>query len=312
MNLQYSERAQNQKVSTDADQVEVDAIKYGSSPIDNGLSDEHMASAMDEFFEDEAHQDQWFEQDLATDSFAGKIRSEILRRVEILGDAYPFKINRNSLVPKDEEFLTYKFCLCVSLQKDISSRTYKALPHTFELMALEYSRIHLGPHAKAIHTGWPRTAGQPTKFKELAQFINENTSEWFWGPDDGLEDDDSNRIKDGGVDFITWLSFPEGFPGQLFITGQCACGNDWKSKPFEANPKNYKKWFNPVTWIDPVQAFCTPFSLVEAYIKEMSDTAGLIYERHRFSALAKDYEHQLPEDLRESMRNCIKIFFDNN
>lgn len=309
MNLNYAERAQNQKVSTDADQVEIDAIRYGNAPIDSGLADDHMASAMDEFYEDETRQEHWFEQDLATDSFAGKIRAEILRRIKILGDAYPFTIEDNSLSPKDGEFLTYKFCLCVSLQKDLVSKRYKLFPHTFELMSLEYSRAHLGPNARAIHTGWPREPGQPTKFKELVKFINQNTSEWFWGPDEGIEDDDSNRIKDGGVDFITWLSFPEGSPGQLFITGQCACGNDWKSKPHEANPKNYKKWFNPISWIEPLQAFCTPFALVEAHIKEMTDVAGIIYERNRFSGLAKNYERELPESVITKMRECVKIYF---
>ena len=309
--MQFADRKRDQGFSTDADQVEITSVKYGNANIDSGLFDETIASAYDDF-QDEDFEGEWFQRDVASDSAAGGIFSEIERRKNMLGDAYPFNIQDNALIFRpDVNSLTYRFCLVVSSQTNITSRPFNRMPRAFEQVSRLYTQFHFGPYAKSTHTGWPRVDGQPKLFREMVRVLNQETGEWWWGPDEGLENTDANPIKDCGIDFVTWLDSPDGTPGKLFITGQCACGDDWPKKYADVQRARYARWFRPPTLYNaPVKAICVPFALVPHYVREATEEAGIVYERIRFTLLAKDHEEHLPEALRVEMQSCIDMLIE--
>lgn len=307
MNLNYASKALNQRLSTDADQVEWKAYKFGQTNVDGGLDDDHMAGAMDDF-EGDHGLDDWAENDIANDSAAGGIYVELESRVKLLGDAYPFTLIDNTLIYKNNQLYTYIFCLAVSLQRNITKGEFVLLPRAFELLACEFASCHFGPYANSVHTGWPRSdVDMPKTFKGLADYLNELTGEWTWGPEDGLTDQDSNKIKDAGIDFITWLDTPDRRKGKFYITGQCACGNDWDTKFNDIRPEKYNRWFHPVSWVPAVTAFCTPYRLVDSNLMDASKQAGIVYDRIRLASLSIQCEAHLPVSILEKMKKSIDL-----
>lgn len=299
-----------QEASTNADQVEFDAYKTGMVNIDSGIDDELMADALDDYYETghdpyDENRDvpAWMDRDVANDTAAGDIIQEIDRRASLLGEAYPFVRDRNSLMLRENyELYTYLFCLFVS----VKAGSFVAQSRVFERLSSELSKVHIGPFGNTMHTGWPREAGAPANFEEFYRIVSERTGEWNWGPDTGLDEQEKNVIKDAGIDFISWLESPDKSRGKLFICGQCACGNDWNTKFHDAEPSKYRHWFNPPYLVAPaVKAFCTPFLLCRSNIENASRHAGLVYERTRLVLLAKDNEHNLSPELRSSLRDCI-------
>lgn len=307
MAVHFGNRNVEQKLSQDADEVEVEALRLGSATIDSGIADERIASALDDFQSDSG-EFEWMERDVANDNAVSGISAELIKRSEVLGDAYPFVIEGNQIYPKPGyELLTYKFCLLTSYAKDITTGPYTKLPRTFELVAKEYNQAHFGPFAKSFHTGWPRKPEEPKKFQDLAEKLHEETREWFWHPQIGLSGEDSYYIKDGGIDYITWLEMPDERCGKLFVLGQCACGKDWNTKFGDVSLETLSYWFNPISWVKPIKAFSTPYALVEGYLFDASQQAGIVYDRLRLSKLALVYEDGLEGSLKTSVQECIDL-----
>jgi len=304
----FENKNHHQRLSGDADQVEIDAVRLGSATIDSGIQDELIAGVMDDFINDDGDQMEWAERDMANDSATTGIVGEINRRVQTLGELYPFSVEGNSLRPKDDfDSITYKYCLAISVQTQISKTPFTLLPRTFELVAKDFCAAHFGPYAKSEHTGWPRSRDdQPKIYKDLAECLNKLTKEWIWKPAEGLTNQDSRHIKDNGIDFITWLESPDEEPGKLFILGQCACGEDWTEKYNDIDVKRLTDWFSPL-WVEPVKAFCTPYALVQANIWDAGRSAGLVYDRLRITALSGNFEGKLPDSLLQSMRDCVDL-----
>ena len=72
---EYSARKFEQKAEFNADQVEMEAVRRGSSNADHGLYDESVAGALDDFEHerDEAVALDWHERDLALDDAVGAV-----------------------------------------------------------------------------------------------------------------------------------------------------------------------------------------------------------------------------------------------
>lgn len=298
----FRDKGMLQRLSNDADQAEFEAIKEGTSTFESGFSDDHIASNMDDF-EIEGDLPEWQLKDVANDTAVGGLYEELIRRQSLMGDNYPFIIDGNSIEPHTSIQLTYKFCLAIC---NVNVNEYIDFPRIFELVAMEYIRIYLGDFARSLHTGWPRNSSGSKKFSEFAKYLHDETGEWLWGPDATLVDEDSNYIKDCGIDFIAWLETPDQRLGRLFFLGQCACGNDWNTKFEDITKTKYERWFNPATYVSPAVTFCTPFSIVDGYLYQASQEAGLVFDRSRIALLASRYEHMLPKALIKQMEDCIK------
>ncbi len=123
---------QAQKLVHDADQVEFKSMQFGSAVVDAGSYDERIADANDDYtFQDGIDRPQWQEEDLTLDSFVGGIHEEINRRIDLMGNSYPFKLNQNNLQYKGAGQGFYEFLLSICNTNDFSGK-YKYLPVLFE------------------------------------------------------------------------------------------------------------------------------------------------------------------------------------
>ena len=308
----YSLRHQKQRSAADADQAEFLAIRNGASPPDAGIYDERVAGAMD----DHEHYDEigatvWQEDDLKYDDAVGMVHEEIERRRETLGSAYPFQIHHGKIeyVPNDN--LIYEFLLAICNASTLTEGEYVELPRVFERLSARLIAAYLGDGARFLHTGAPRDKEIGISFKDAMNTVASETSEWEWGPDEGLPDEPKNG--DSGCDFVAWPKAPDNRPiGQLFFLGQCACGNDWNTKLNDLTVKKLGKWFNPLSIVDPVRCFTTPHHITDAMLKEASREGGYVFDRARLVSIGHACKKETVEaSIKDEMKDLIELVVQN-
>ena len=100
----------------------------------------------------------------------------------------------------------------------------------------------------------------------------------------------------------------DGKIGQLFVLGQCACGNDWQTKFNDLTIKGLSKWFNPLSIVEPVRCFSTPFHVTDAMLREASREGGIVFDRARLVRLsrlvAKD---RIEPEIHSKMNRLIEL-----
>lgn len=308
----YGLRHQKQRSAADADQAEFLAIKNGSSAPDAGIYDERVAGAMDDHErQDEIDAESWQEEDLKYDDAVGRVHEEIERRCETLGPAYPFEIHSGGInyVPNDN--LIYEFLLAICNANTLTKGKYVRLPRVFERLSARLIAAYLGDGTRFLHTGAPRDKEIGISFKDAMNTVASETSEWKWGPDEGLPDEPQNG--DSGCDFVVWPKPPDNRQiGQLFFLGQCACGNDWDTKLSDLTVKNLGKWFNPLSIVDPVRCFTTPHHITDAMLKEASREGGYIFDRARLVGIGHACKKLTVEvSIQNEMRNLIDLVVHN-
>lgn len=287
MDNPYSNRRFEQRICGDADQAEFSAILRGSTVADSGIYDDRIAGALDDFEHpmDEAIGLDWHQRDLQADDAVGDILEEINRRQAILGDAYPFLVDGNGIMYMPSESGIYEFCLAASVQKDISTAPFNKIPKAFERISALIVQRFLGEPAEALHTGAPRDA-PIVRFDAAMAKLHDLTGEWVWNPEDGLPTEQAMN-GDEGLDFVVWKGLGDQRMGKLFITGQCACGDNWEKKLRDLDFDRLRKWFHPMTRIDPVRSMTLPIFLSEGNMDEAQRLAGLVFDRGRLTNLSK-------------------------
>lgn len=308
----YVLRHQEQRSAADADQAEFLAIRNGSSLTDAGIYDERVAGAMD----DHEHHDPnagepWQVEDLKYDSAVGRVHEEIERRSETLGAAYPFQLHGGTINHIPNGNLIYEFLLAICNAGTLTTGGYVGLPRVFERISARLVAAHLGEGARFLHTGAPRDKEIGVSFKDAMVTLANETSEWQWGPDDGLPEEPQNG--DSGCDFVVWPKPPDDRPiGQLFFLGQCACGNDWVNKLNDLTIKKLGKWFNPLSVVDPVRCFATPHHVTDAMLKEASREGGYLFDRARLVRIGHACnEETLEATIQRKMRDLIELVVQN-
>lgn len=285
-NVHWHERGKLLSASKNADQSELLAMKLGVAPLDYGVQDDIVA---DEHHADlSEHGYVWQDEELALDQAVGPVVAEIDRRSIILGDYYPFKRVGASLHYKESQTLIYEFCLVTSLQKQLSVSPYNKLPVFFELIATEAVRFFLGGDAKGFRTGWPSHDHEerPAGLKDMLGKLSSLCGEFVWRPRFS-SDEDPNGPKDEGMDFVVWKPIDPRL-GQLFLLGQCSCGDDWDCKLNDLDVKRLERWVNPVTYVDCVRAFAVPHHIPGHLIfADVSTRAGLTFDRVRLTKIAE-------------------------
>ena len=287
----WDERGVLFKPSKNADEAELNALKRGVTPIDVGLADDIIA--------DEHHSDlpehgyTWRDEEFALDMATGPVIQEIDRRISLGAASYPFVREGNSLHYNPSETLIYELCLETSLQKNLSSKPFNQLPILFELVVTEVAKCYLGHSAEGIRTGAPshNPIERPTNFKALMERVNELTKgEFPWIPTVHLKDGESPTApKDEGLDFVVWKPFGDFRMGQLFILGQCACGDDWESKFNDLQVERLERWINPVSIAKFLRAFSVPHHIPgHAIFSDVCRRAGITFDRLRISKVAEE------------------------
>ncbi|WP_237930470.1 hypothetical protein [Buttiauxella sp. S19-1] len=311
--MSYGLRSKLQRFSSDADQAEFNALLDMNAAIDSAIEDDKIAGTIyDEMDELENFSDEeWMREDQGKDELVGQVAEHIQWRQDILKDFYPFEYQGNHLTLKENPSPVYLFCLCVSLANNLTSGDNVKLPRYFELMAGKLFTKFFSSHAKHLHTGWPRSDGNPKSYKELAEKLNKsissNTIEWSWKVQHGLKDEDAIRIKDCGVDFVSWVDFLDERDGRLFALGQCACGNDWPTKFNDIKIAKLNPWFHPLTFTKCIKVFSTPYILVNEMMREASSEAGVVFDRVRLTIAYEKFKSEfldMPHDLNGLIDLC--------
>lgn len=281
----YSLRHLHQRAAHNADQAEFAAMLVGSTVVDVGIYDDRVAGAMDDFNpDDNTVQADWHRLDIEYDTAVGDIGQEIIRRASIMGDAYPFLLEGGGLDHQPSINRVYEFCLAICNAPNITSNPFTQLPRTFERLSAHIIQLYLGPHSESLHTGWPRDVAVGVKFKDAMLRLNKESGEWVWGPGPGLPSEPSGG--DAGADFVAWKQALDGRTGQLFVLGQCACGDDWDTKFNDLTLESFSKWFHPAPLVRPVRAFVVPRHLVNGNLAEASRDAGIVFDRARLALIA--------------------------
>ncbi len=292
----YSLRHQAQRSAYDADQAEFLALRNGDAVLDSGVYDERVAGAMDDFeSSDVTVGTNWHGEDLKYDTAVGKIHEEIERRQALLGTKYPFSLRGGTISHEPRENVIYEFLLAICNSPTLTSGQHVGLPRVFERISARLVASYFGSGTQFIHTGAPRDEEIGKPFEEAMKTVANRTSEWSWGPDDGLPNEPSNG--DSGCDFVVWPAPPDGRKiGQLFVLGQCACGNDWTTKFTDLTMNKLSKWFNPLSLVDPVRCFSTPFHVVDAMLKEASREGGVVFDRARLVSISYMASEEIIEE----------------
>jgi hypothetical protein len=169
----------------------------------------------------------------------------------------------------------------------------------------------LGGSAKFFHTGWPRSEGEPKTFVELANKLQtqiRSNSEWTFNPIlPGINEKSAKYIKDCGIDFIAWHDFFDIRDGMLFLTGQCACGNDWIHKFDDIKFKKLGLWFNPMTLIDPIKVLTIPFCSISEYILVSSHSDNFLLDRLRLTKLFYEQKINLGQQFTCELERLIQL-----
>lgn len=304
----YDRRHKDQRSMNDADQAEVLALRNGFAIVDEGIYDDLVAGAMDDFENeiDEAVHLEWHGRDLAEDNGAGAVLEFVEERREKLGDLYPFLIVDNQVRHSGRPLGWYEFMLACSVQKDISSKPFNRMPQIFERASSVLSEGLLGPGAQSLHVGQPRDP-EIKGFKAGYERLNELTGEWPWKPADGLP---SNGLTTGddGLDFVAWISAGASRRGHIYLVGQCACGDAWTSKLTELQLKTIGAWTGGGEgWaVDPIRLFSTSHVLACGWFIKDQKASGLILDRLRLCLLEQSRGPSSLAPFQEEMTSLTK------
>ena len=303
----YRRRHEAQRFADYADYAEFRALKDGNAELDSGVYGERVAGALNDLDVNAHEGENWQRDDLKHDTAVGRTREEIERRMQLLGDVYPFRLQEETLFHAGGISIAYEFFLSICNAKTLTSGDHVHLPRLFERIAARLVAAYFGEHARSIHTGVPRGPDTGSSFMQTMQNVAAQTGEWAWGPDVGLPGE--QHQGDEGCDFIVWLMASDRRKiGQLFVLGQCACGNDWQSKYGDLDLKKLQKWFNPLSVVDPVKSFATPHHVTDAVLREASRQGGLFFDRARLTMTAHGAARDVIGDkTKESMESLIDL-----
>lgn len=308
-NVSWYERGSLLTAAKNADQSELLAMHLGVAPLDSGVQDDIIA---DEHHADlSEHRYVWQDEEIALDQAVGPVIAETDRRASILGNAYPFSRRGNALYYNPSNTLIYEFCLATSIQKQLSASPFNELPVLFELIAAEAARCYLGNLAKSFRTGWPshNDNERPTTLKAMLEKLSELCGEFKWQPRAELpRDSDPHAPKDEGMDFVVWKPIDQR-QGQLFLLGQCACGDDWVNKLNDLDKKRLERWLNPITYVEFVRAFAVPHHIPGHIIfADVCSQAGLTFDRARLTMIAESNADQFREKFtHETLHRAIDM-----
>lgn len=291
--------------SADADQAEFLALKNGATAVDAGMYDDRLAGTLDDPEAGE-NRERWHREDLGSDTVGGRTQAEIERRAALLGPAYPFTLDQGMLAYAERPVRVYEFFLCIC-NTQLTQGEHVWFPRVFERVAARLVATYFGAYAQSVHIGSPRDEAVGRSFHEAMATVARRTGEWTWGPDEGLPTD--YRRGDEGCDFVVCLDAADGRQiGQLFVLGQCACGNDWDTKLRDLDLARFRKWFNPLSVVEPVRSFATPHHVADVGLREASRESGVFFDRARLTSIASAArEGVLGGGIEQRMRELVEL-----
>ncbi|UAK24379.1 hypothetical protein [Sphingomonas nostoxanthinifaciens] len=286
----FSVRHELQRVMTNADQTESQAILTGSAVADAGVYDEVLSGELEDLETGDEGGQHWSAQDVALDDEVGAVTNELQRRALLLKGAYPFSLTGGTLTytPTNNKF--YEYLLSICMTPSLTKKPFVQLPRSFERVVALLIQLHLGDNWQHLHTGHPREKANGTTFRQCILKLSEISAggrEWRWDPDPRYPPKPGIG-GDGGLDFVIWRPSVDNRIGQLYVVGQCACGNDWPTKFNDLRVEPLEGWMRPVTEVPFIRCFSTPFMMSDGNFMAAHKEAGWTLDRARLALFAHE------------------------
>ena len=210
--------------------------------------------------------------------------AEIERREEACRGGYPFVIGdegytlRTSGKPESPKQIIYKYLLLATRLDMKDNRIHAEIDGSllFENLGADVTRSYFGARSESYVFG---TSSQDSKFATkvdaLCQLIQEGTR---------FEDKNlaPSRKRDGKLDVVVWIPFPDGLPGKLIAFGQCKTGTDYKDKLTQLQPGSFcDQWFYSPPALTPLRMFFVAEALPQDHWYSYASEAGLLFDRSR-------------------------------
>lgn len=299
-------------LAENADEAEWQAVLNGAAHFSAGTVDDEMSEAADQdSFPNARADDRLQGKEMVMEAIQGSLAEAIAVRKALLGEAYPFKIEHNSLVYQPSDIPIYELMLGICQAPTLTTKPYVDLPRIFETLSVLAGRGYLGLESGGYRMGWPRPTDM-SRFKNAVEDLKQKSgnfaSEWQWAPAEHLPGDPSPKfVKEDGLDVVVWRRWQDGRTGQMYLLGQCACGRDWLEKDKDLDLEVLRDWFHPPR-VKPVRSFFTPRYAVDTILTELSYKAGVVFDRVRMvTALRAHHVSDELDQLAEQIRCCVEI-----
>lgn len=288
----WEERHKQFRTALDADQVEVQAMLFGSANIEAGIEDERMAGVVDDALIENGNS--WEERQVVLENLSGAIAEEVERRSAIMKQAYPFNVTKGgALAYRPSCSGVYEFCLAAALNPAGEIVGAPKASAVFELIARDVLASHLGDGARGFRAGAPSYdfENRGSSARETFLALEKQCGEFRWCPEaDFPAEPTFKHLRDAGLDIVVWKPWSDGRLGQLFAVGQCACGkNDVDaSKGRELSSGRLGIWLRPVCHAVPLRCFFVAHHIpntLELYA--ISKDAGVVFDRARMALVAE-------------------------
>ncbi len=232
-------------------------------------------------------------------------------RAAFYGAAYPFEVGTDALelstAPLDDERLVYAFLLAAANLAAFGKADRHLLTDGFERTSRYVLAALLPPGSTVSVFGTSSQTGerfaQGSLIHRLEKLADELATELTKEGREEAANAKPRTSGDGGLDLVGWPDVIGPRKRIPVYFGQCACGDEWKSKPFEVIPLTWDHRLSSVSWIVPVTLI--PY----AHRKEDNDWLDLfsvpptvLIDRPRWLGLIQNAGHladvvaELPSD----------------
>jgi len=290
-----------QKDAFEADQVEAIAIRNGvASVASSALDDRITGEARDvgsELDLDKPPLD-WNDEENGLEELSGRTLDAIRQRQNVLGEHYPFSVDRSEVSYVPSKMGVYEFCLATCLATSNPAKSHRQLLRHFERLACDLVSVHFGNAFERARFGWP----SEQEFEEVPQGFSSRL-DWMrkrcgFHPEEWTLQQTpmmakyATRMKDARIDFVIRCSLLDDRPGGLTVIGQCGCGKhdvDDSSRKFEELSEEWLNFFFATTGIiKPVKLFATSQHLADdfSFYVRQGQSNSLFVDRIRLTLMA--------------------------
>ena len=234
-------------------------------------------------------------------------------RIALFGDSYPFRIDiKQNRISIDINSLTNSQKLYIALFLSANLRIYNSgirnqLGHIFERLTLYPFKKMIAGHSRieffgagAGHGVTPLFNGSfANRVDVLANALHCDTTTNF-----KKNIHDYTHSGDGGLDWVAWVPFQDDKSKMPVFFAQCACGNDWIDKEWDAHED---KWTRLLQLED---SYLTFHFVTKSFRKQDGDwyKPGVIFklvlvDRARILSSIKDEDLEPAINLYEDLLN---------
>ena len=198
--------------------------------------------------------------------------SEIQRRVQLCGDAYPFTYDQGRLIWTRPDRWADPYLICLlAADRDV----YQSGDNTAQVFE-HLTTLALGTFlgGKAVRFGFPRDTMPQSIREALPELAQKTATELRHNPPPIRPED-----KDIGLDVVSWSAFPDQHNNRLQLYVQCTTEKIWENKKGDLN---LDEWNKIIDWgVRPVPALAIPYVTKEdgEWLRKMA--GSLVFDRLR-------------------------------